>query len=629
MRSRLVSTRRVLAVIDGNETAIEAAGVVLHSYTAPGDDHGIFEWPKFYEVEVNGVTLVEWVDALLAGQPLDDVHCVDCNQRRDRRESGHQRRRDDARRLVGRHRRGRASGGGGQVADSTRSDRLHNLLVEDFGLQCTNLQNQYMRMHGRMQLITGINTALLPGLGRRPSRRQGGGGQRLAAALPGRRPPPLGDRLRGRLRRQLSGPALPRSCVDDGTRARRHSRRGAIDHGTLVAHRHEPGTVRQLIGEIGRAGRCSGPVEPAHVTEPDCAVRHPPAGGALARVHRRGWSSSCCCCSSGPDRAVGTAATRSGGPRRRSRFREDPAISNPPGGHGRRSSNASLRRRGTEDAVDQSVLVVSAAGTLVLPACGDDDDVSTTEAPPGSPRPPSRARRRLRRRPRPATPRPPGPPCPAPGDADLVIWTDETRAAVIEPIANSCAAMQGANVAVQQVAHGDLDARSSRLHREAPVPTSSPTPTTRSATSSRAASWRRSTSARSRTSTRTSQSRRSPTRSDLRAAVCGREHCPLPQHRSGADCARHLRGARADRPPAEERRHRRGTARHPAGADGRPVPQLPDVLGRGRLRLRNQRTARSTRRTSASTRLAVSRLPSCGRSGRRRASCPARSRRTS
>ena len=53
----------LLAVIDGNETAIEAAGVVLHSYTAPGDDHGIFEWPKFYEVEVNGVTLVEWVDA--------------------------------------------------------------------------------------------------------------------------------------------------------------------------------------------------------------------------------------------------------------------------------------------------------------------------------------------------------------------------------------------------------------------------------------------------------------------------------------------------------------------------------------------------------------------------------------
>ena len=45
----------------------------------------------------------------------------------------------------------------------------------------------------------------------------------------------------------------------------------------------------------------------------------------------------------------------------------------------------------------------------------------------------------------------------APGDADLVIWTDETRAAVIEPIVNDCPAMEGANIAVQQIAYGDLD----------------------------------------------------------------------------------------------------------------------------------------------------------------------------
>jgi Pectinacetylesterase len=68
----------LLATIDANEAAIEAAGVVLHSYTAPGVDHGIFEWPKFYEIEVNGVTLVDWVDALIAGEPLDDVHCDQC-----------------------------------------------------------------------------------------------------------------------------------------------------------------------------------------------------------------------------------------------------------------------------------------------------------------------------------------------------------------------------------------------------------------------------------------------------------------------------------------------------------------------------------------------------------------------
>ena len=36
---------KLLASIDANEAAIEEAGVVLHSYTAPGDGHGILEWP--------------------------------------------------------------------------------------------------------------------------------------------------------------------------------------------------------------------------------------------------------------------------------------------------------------------------------------------------------------------------------------------------------------------------------------------------------------------------------------------------------------------------------------------------------------------------------------------------------
>ena len=67
-----------LELIDANEAAIEAAGVVLHSYTAPGDDHGIFEFDRFYEIEVNGVPLVDWIEALLAGEPLDDVHCDEC-----------------------------------------------------------------------------------------------------------------------------------------------------------------------------------------------------------------------------------------------------------------------------------------------------------------------------------------------------------------------------------------------------------------------------------------------------------------------------------------------------------------------------------------------------------------------
>jgi hypothetical protein len=66
-------------VLDANEAAIEEAGVVMHSYTAPGEGHGIFERPAFYEMEVNGVTLVDWVTRLITGDPVDDVHCVDCD----------------------------------------------------------------------------------------------------------------------------------------------------------------------------------------------------------------------------------------------------------------------------------------------------------------------------------------------------------------------------------------------------------------------------------------------------------------------------------------------------------------------------------------------------------------------
>ena len=69
---------QLLSVIDANEATIEKAGVVLHSYTAPGHGHGIFEWPRFYELEVNGVKLVDWVRRLIEGKPIPDVHCQKC-----------------------------------------------------------------------------------------------------------------------------------------------------------------------------------------------------------------------------------------------------------------------------------------------------------------------------------------------------------------------------------------------------------------------------------------------------------------------------------------------------------------------------------------------------------------------
>ncbi|MFG1943894.1 pectin acetylesterase-family hydrolase [Nonomuraea sp. NPDC048826] len=68
----------LLAEIDRNEAAIERAGVRLHSYTAPGADHQIFEPDKFYEIEVKGVRLVDWLHTLITDQPPLDVHCDPC-----------------------------------------------------------------------------------------------------------------------------------------------------------------------------------------------------------------------------------------------------------------------------------------------------------------------------------------------------------------------------------------------------------------------------------------------------------------------------------------------------------------------------------------------------------------------
>jgi len=32
----------------------------------------------FYTEEVNGQPLVDWVTRLIAGEPVDDVHCEEC-----------------------------------------------------------------------------------------------------------------------------------------------------------------------------------------------------------------------------------------------------------------------------------------------------------------------------------------------------------------------------------------------------------------------------------------------------------------------------------------------------------------------------------------------------------------------
>jgi hypothetical protein len=68
----------LLSLVNANQTQIEAAGVNLLSYIAPGDEHVVLGDGLFHTEEVNGETLVDWVTRLIEGEPVDDVHCTEC-----------------------------------------------------------------------------------------------------------------------------------------------------------------------------------------------------------------------------------------------------------------------------------------------------------------------------------------------------------------------------------------------------------------------------------------------------------------------------------------------------------------------------------------------------------------------
>ena len=65
-------------VVDANEAMIEAAGINQLSFTAQGDEHTLVRKPVFYEMELNGVRLVDWVTSVVNGESVDDVHCEEC-----------------------------------------------------------------------------------------------------------------------------------------------------------------------------------------------------------------------------------------------------------------------------------------------------------------------------------------------------------------------------------------------------------------------------------------------------------------------------------------------------------------------------------------------------------------------
>jgi hypothetical protein len=76
-----VPVKDLLSLIDGNEAQIEGAGVNLLSYVAPGQEHTVLTDQSFYTETVNGERLVEWVTNLIAGKPVEDVHCKACTAR--------------------------------------------------------------------------------------------------------------------------------------------------------------------------------------------------------------------------------------------------------------------------------------------------------------------------------------------------------------------------------------------------------------------------------------------------------------------------------------------------------------------------------------------------------------------
>jgi Pectinacetylesterase len=73
-----IPAENLVTLIDNNETQIEAGGLDLRSYIAPGDSHTVLGKPDFYTETVEGVPFVDWAADLIRRTPQPDVHCSVC-----------------------------------------------------------------------------------------------------------------------------------------------------------------------------------------------------------------------------------------------------------------------------------------------------------------------------------------------------------------------------------------------------------------------------------------------------------------------------------------------------------------------------------------------------------------------
>jgi len=73
-----IGADELVTLIDDTEAQVEAGGSPLASFVAPGSDHTIMGSDLVYELEVEGVKLIDWISFLVNGGVPDDVHCVEC-----------------------------------------------------------------------------------------------------------------------------------------------------------------------------------------------------------------------------------------------------------------------------------------------------------------------------------------------------------------------------------------------------------------------------------------------------------------------------------------------------------------------------------------------------------------------
>lgn len=73
-----IAADELVTLIDDTEALAESSGVELSVYVAPGDGHTIMRSGAVYELEVEGVRLIDWLTTLVSGETPGDVHCVEC-----------------------------------------------------------------------------------------------------------------------------------------------------------------------------------------------------------------------------------------------------------------------------------------------------------------------------------------------------------------------------------------------------------------------------------------------------------------------------------------------------------------------------------------------------------------------